>query len=163
MARNVFYSFHYTPDSWRASQVRNMGVLTGNSPCKDHDWEDVKKGGDIAIRNWIRGQMAGRTCAVILVGTHTAGRKWINFEIEEAWNQGKGVVAIRIHKLRDSNAQQSTIGGNPFSGFTVNRQSMSSIAKIYDSPYSSSQYVYDHIQNNISDWVEEAIRIRRQH
>jgi hypothetical protein len=27
--RKVFYSFHYMPDAWRASQVRNMGVVEG--------------------------------------------------------------------------------------------------------------------------------------
>jgi len=27
MARNVFFSFHFNNDAWRASQVRNMGVI----------------------------------------------------------------------------------------------------------------------------------------
>jgi len=30
MARAVFYSFHYKPDNWRASKVRQMGALEGN-------------------------------------------------------------------------------------------------------------------------------------
>lgn len=29
MARRVFTSFHYVPDNWRASQVRNMGKIEG--------------------------------------------------------------------------------------------------------------------------------------
>lgn len=44
MARNVFYSFHYVPDGWRVAQVRNMGVLEGNRPASDNDWERVKRG-----------------------------------------------------------------------------------------------------------------------
>jgi hypothetical protein len=30
MARKAFYSFHYDPDNWRASKVRNMGVIEKN-------------------------------------------------------------------------------------------------------------------------------------
>jgi len=40
-------------DSWRASKVRNMGAIEGNSPVTDNDWEKVKKGGDKAIEKWI--------------------------------------------------------------------------------------------------------------
>lgn len=163
MARNVFYSFHYVPDAWRASQVRNMGVITGNSPCRDHDWEEVTKGGDSAIKRWINDQMIGRTCAVILVGTNTARRKWINYEIEHAWNSGKGVVAVRIHGLKDASGNQSAKGGDPFVDFTIRGTPLGSIVKTYDPPYLSSKYVYDHIHDNISSWVEEAITIRKNY
>lgn len=38
MARRVFFSFHYKPDNWRAAQVRNAGVVEGNTPVSDNDW-----------------------------------------------------------------------------------------------------------------------------
>lgn len=44
MTRKCFYSFHYEPDNWRASQIREMGSLEGNRPATDNDWEEVKKG-----------------------------------------------------------------------------------------------------------------------
>lgn len=68
MARRVFYSFHYKPDNWRASQVRNIGVVEGNRPVSDNDWEAVKKGGDKAIESWINDQVSGKSCSVILIG-----------------------------------------------------------------------------------------------
>lgn len=37
MKRQVFFSFHYNRDSWRASQVRNMGKVDGNSTFSDND------------------------------------------------------------------------------------------------------------------------------
>lgn len=162
MARKSFFSFHYAPDNWRASQVRNMGVLEGNSPVSDNDWETVTKGGDAAIKKWIDAQIAGRSCAVVLIGTNTAGRKWINYEIEKAWNDGKGVVGVHIHNLKNSAGQQSTKGSNPFTGFTVgtDKTSLSSIVKAHDPPYSTSTNVYDHIKSNLAAWVEEAITIR---
>ena len=39
--RQVFFSFHYNRDSWRASQVRNMGKVDGNSTFSDNDWEEI--------------------------------------------------------------------------------------------------------------------------
>src|SRR5471030_1563080 len=101
MARKVFYSFHYQPDCSRAAQVRNMGVVDGTVPASDNDWESVKKGGDAAIKKWIDGQLNGTSCAVVLIGANTAGRKWIKYEIESAWNAGKGVLGIYIHGLKD--------------------------------------------------------------
>src|SRR5579862_8725184 len=74
MARKAFYSFHYNPDNWRASQVRNMGAIEGNAAVSDNDWETVTKGGDAAIEKWIAGQLKGRSCTVVLVGKDTAGR-----------------------------------------------------------------------------------------
>ena len=43
MARRAFYSFHYKPDASRAGQVRNIGVVEGNTPVSDNDWETVLK------------------------------------------------------------------------------------------------------------------------
>ena len=80
MARRAFFSFHYKPDASRAGQVRNMGMVDGNTPVSDNDWETVTKGGAAAIKKWIAAQMHGRSCTVVLVGTNTAGRKWINHE-----------------------------------------------------------------------------------
>ncbi|NVO26740.1 TIR domain-containing protein [Donghicola sp. C2-DW-16] len=80
MARKCFCSFHYTPDSWRASTVENIGAIEGNKPASDNDWETVTKGGDAAITKWIANQMVGRTCTIVLVGSQTANRTWINPE-----------------------------------------------------------------------------------
>ena len=90
MARRVFYSFHYDADCARASQVRNMGVVEGNKPAADNDWETIKKGGEAKIKQWIDAQLEGRSCTVVLIGADTAGRKWIDYEIETSWNSAKG-------------------------------------------------------------------------
>ena len=101
MPRKAFYSFHYKPDNWRASQVRNMGVIEGNAPASDNDWESITRGGDAVIEKWIDGQMNGKSCSIVLIGTNTAGRKWINYEIKKSWNDKKGVMGIHIHNLKD--------------------------------------------------------------
>lgn len=160
--RSVFYSFHFEPDNWRASQVRQMGVIEGNEPARDNDWEQVKRGGEKAVQNWIDGQLNGRSCTVVLVGSQTAGRKWINYEIEKSWNDGKGVVGIHIHNLLNRNGQQSRMGANPFETFTMQRDKskLSSIVKCYNVRSNDSKAVYNTIRNNIAAWIEEAIRTR---
>lgn len=163
MARRVFYSFHYKPDNWRVSQIRQIGAIEGNSPASDNDWEKIKDDGDDAIKKWIDGQLTGRSCAVVLVGSNTAKRKWIEYEIATAWNANKGVVGICIHHLKDVAGEQSDKGLNPFDYITFNsdtNKKLSSVAKLYDPPYVDSTKVYDHIKNNIAAWIDEAIRIR---
>ena len=60
MRRNTLFGFHYKPDCWRASQVRNMGIIEGNCPVSDNEWESITKGGDDAIKKWISGQLDGK-------------------------------------------------------------------------------------------------------
>lgn len=161
MARRTFFSFHYKPDNWRASQVRNMGVIEGNKPVTDNDWEAVTGGGDAAIKRWISDQMDDRTCTVVLVGEKTANRKWINYEIVEAWKRKMGVFGVRIHNLQDSSGSQARMGDNPFDYLSFDDGSkLSSVVKLYTPPQSVSTDVYAYIKNNIAAWTEEAIRIR---
>ncbi|WP_172196662.1 TIR domain-containing protein [Saccharibacillus qingshengii] len=165
MAIKAFYSFHYEPDNWRASQVRNVGSISGNATISDNDWEKVKRGGEKAIKSWIDDQLKGRSCTIVLIGSKTAGRKWIDYEIRESWNNNKGVLGIHIHNLKDIKGVQSPKGKNPFDSFTIGNEKvkMSSVVKTYDPPFKTSTYVYDNISTNISAWVDEAIRIRKNY
>ena len=108
--RRVFYSFHYAADSWRAAMVRNIGVVEGNRPATDNNWEEVTRGGARAIKKWIAEQMKSRSCTLVLVGSHTADRRWIKYEIAKSWDDGKGVAGIRIHGLLDQKGDESRRG-----------------------------------------------------
>ena len=165
MARKAFYSFHFDKDVWRAGTVRSMGVIEGNVVATGNQWEEVREKTDPKIQAWIDSQMAGKSVAIILAGSSTAGRKWINYEIEKAWNSGKGVVAVHVHGLLNNAAPpaQGSKGGNPLYYVSVEGKRLSTIAKCYDTPYSSSKYVYGHIKENLGDWIEEAILIRNSH
>lgn len=163
MARRVFYSFHYKPDNQRAAQVRNVGAVEGNAPVSDNEWEKVTSGGDAAIKRWIDGQLSGKSCAIVLAGAGTTGRKWITYEIVEAWNKGMGVVAIYIHKLKNLAGEQSTKGGNPLEHVTHKGEKLSSICKAYNPAGSTSKEAYDWIKQHLANAVEEAITIRNQY
>ena len=166
--RRVFYSFHYAADNWRAATVRNIGAVEGNRPATDNEWETVRRGGDAAIRRWIDGQLRRRSCTLVLVGSATAGRRWINYEIRKSWKAGMGLAGIHIHGLRDRNGRLSLKGRSPFQRFTVRdrvgrTQDLASVIKCYDPPGSSSRQRYAWIEANLAAIVEEAIGIRARH
>ena len=149
-------------DAARAAQVRQMGTVEGNPPVSDNDWEKVTAGGAAAIRKWIAGQLKGRSCCIVLIGTNTAKRKWITHEIAESWNAGMGVVGVRIHNLKNLAGIQSSKGGDPFSSVRMGdgKTKMSSVVKLYNPSSTVSTTVYAQIKDNLADWVEEAITIR---
>lgn len=99
--RKVFYSFHYENDVFRAAQIRNIGTIEGNEPVSENDWEEVKREGDEAIKKWIDKNMQNRTCLIVLVGSDTANRPWVQYEIKHAWERKMGIFGIYIHNIKD--------------------------------------------------------------
>lgn len=158
--RQVFYSFHYKPDCWRASTVRSIGAIEGNRPAPDNDWETIIGGGEEAIKRWINEQMKYRSCTVVLVGNKTANRKWINYEIVKSWKEGMGVVGIYIHGLKNNDGYISEKGENPFDHISYGDKKLSAIVKCYNPAGENSKERYDWISKYISDAVEEAVKIR---
>jgi len=157
MKRHVFLSFHYDADAWRASQVRNMGIVEGSRPCSPVEWEEVKRKGELSIKRWINSHIEGTSCLIVLVGAHTASRPWVRYEICRAWNEGKGVVGMRIHNLRDQDRRLTYMGVNPFEDIKLqNGKSLSNYVKCYN----PTGDAYSWIKENLSACIEEAIALR---
>ena len=156
--RQVFFSFEYKKDVWRASQIRNMNVVSDDSTFSDNDWEEVKSKDEKTIEKWIKDQMRMRSCIIVLIGETTASRKWVKYEIEQAYEMNKGMVGIYINKLEDQNGNQSHRGNNPFDYVYANDGTrLSNYIECFESTYQSSKYVYDDIKQNIEDLIEYAI------
>ncbi len=162
MARRCFFSFHYKPDSHRASQVRQIGSIEGNRPATDNDWEKITQGGDVAIKKWIADQMFGKSCAIVLVGSNTANRKWINYEIIKAWGDHMGVVGIYIHGLKNLAGETAIKGDNPFDYITHGEKKvkLSTIVKCYNPSGADSKERYAWISEHLANAAEEAVKIR---
>ena len=157
MAKTVFYSFHFDNDVMRVQQIRNMGVLDGNVPVNANEWESIKKKGDQAIKNWIQDNMAYKKAVVVLIGKETYTRRWVKYEIEKAWTDGKAVFGVYIHNLKCPNSGTCTKGSNPFIQFTLNGTNLADLVSCYDPPANDA---YNYIKNNIDSWVDAAIRTR---
>lgn len=159
MTRRVFFSFHYERDIWRASQVRKSNVI-GGSDIKGKgfidsaSWEKLKKKGDSAIRSWINKQLTNTSVTVVLIGAKTSSRDWVNYEIEQSIDEGKGLLGIRIHNIEDNNRNTDIRGSNPLSNHSIRfTNGTSRIASTY---YNTYDWVVDDGYNNIGNWIEEA-------
>lgn len=157
--RQVFFSFEYNKDAWRASQIKEMGKVDSSSTFSGNDWEEVKEKTDAKIKEWIDSQLAMRSCLVVLIGASTSGRKWINYEIEKAYELNKGIVGIHIHNLKNALGDQTSKGSNPFFNILIGKEKerLSKYVTCFDSTYSSSTYVYDDIKDNIEQLIEDAL------
>jgi hypothetical protein len=156
--RQVFYSFHYDNDVFRVQQIRNIGALEDNEPVSANKWETVKRGGDASIKKWVDDNLRHKSCVVVLVGEETANRKWVQYEIQQAWELGKGLVGIYIHNLKDPRKGKSSKGKNPFDQFTFNDGTkLSSVVKCYNPDPNDA---YNEIRNHLEDWIEDAIASR---
>ncbi|MBE1508542.1 TIR domain-containing protein [Rhizobium viscosum] len=160
MARRTFLSFCYQDDHWRVQQVKNMGVVEEQPLLSANKWEEIEDQGDAAIEQWIDDNMKGKSCLIVLIGERTAKRKWVKYEIKKAFNDGKGVLGVYIHNLKDSDGNQAAKGQNPFDAFKSGDEPLSKWAKVYNPPYTTSSNVYDYIKDNLADWVEKAIELR---
>jgi len=122
MARRVFFSFHFDKDVWRANQVRNSNVVAGTDVAGffDHsEYEEAKKNGSDAIKRMILRHLKGTSVAVILIGTETAKRPWVKYEIEQAIALNSGLLGIQIHHLKNAAAETSSPGPTPTVPSTV--------------------------------------------
>jgi hypothetical protein len=165
MAKKVYLSFHYERDNWRVNQVAQIGAIEEQEILDEQAWEEVKKKGDAEIKKWIADKMFPKNCLVCLIGKETANRQWVQYEIEKAWNDNKGVVGIYIHGLKNSAQEQDTKGPNPFSKVSVKingvSTSLSGIVTAYDPPYSLSTNVFDDIKTKIEGLIDDAIALRK--
>ena len=162
MARHrVFFSFEYNKDYWRAVQIRNMGKASDAAVFLDCAWKEVRVKTNAAIKEWIDGQIALCDCVVVLVGSTTATRKWVLYEIERAYELNKGLVGIYVNKITDRVGYQTGKGKNPFeSVFTRDGEKLSDHVVCYDSPRLSSQAVCNDIAEHLEKLVEDAVRKR---
>ncbi|QOW19494.1 TIR domain-containing protein [Lysobacter ciconiae] len=157
--RQVFYSFHYANDAFRAQQIRNMGVIEGNTPCAPNEWEAVRRQGEAAIQRWIDQTMQYRSCVVVLVGSQTAQRPWIDYEIRKAWNDKRGLFGIYVHNLNCPRQGFCYQGANPFANVILNNgQPLSNYVSCHD----PGPDAYNVVRRMMSTWIETAIRTKRQ-
>jgi hypothetical protein len=153
--RQIFYSFHFKNDFWRVQQIRNMGVFDGNQPVSHNSWEEVKEKGNDSIKKWIDDNMKNRSCVVVLIGEDTANSDWVTYEISKAWNDGKGLLGIYIHNLKDSNSDIGKKGRNPFDNLQLKSgKKLSEFITCYNP---NSNDVYNDIRYNMENWIESAI------
>lgn len=159
MARRTFFSFHYGPDHWRASQVRNSWLMQKDRSAAGFfdsvEWQEVKKKSDSEIERWIDRQFDNTSVTVVLIGSNTAGRKWINYEIKNSNKRGNGMLGVYIHNNKNSQGLTSIKGKNPFDTLYTIRNGQN---VPFSNLYRTYDWIIDNGYANIGTWIELAAR-----
>jgi len=159
MVRRAFFSFHYEKDIWRASQIRNSWVTKEDREAAGFwdaaKWEEVKRGGEAAIKKWINDQLKGTSVTAVLIGSETVQRKYVGYEIEQSYMKNNGMLGIYIHKQKDQDKKTSKKGVNPFSRWYITRNTK----KVYFTElYTTYDWVDDKGYDNLGKWIEKAAK-----
>lgn len=85
------------------------------------------------------------------MGAETYKRRWVKYEIEKSHSDGKGIIGIRIHNVKDFRTGATDIAGlNPLDQIrTLNGTPFSRLYPTYD-------WVTDNGRINIDQWIETA-------
>jgi hypothetical protein len=165
MSRRVFFSFHYAEDIWRANQIRHSWVTKDwepNTPVDKASWESIKRQGDEAVKKWINAQLKGCGVTVVLIGRYTSARPYVRYEIRTSHELGKGLLGVRIHRLKNQNGQTSPLGTNPFDEFYIEQPAFPGAPfmtnKYLSTIYPTYDWVNDNGYLNFTSWVEQAAR-----
>jgi hypothetical protein len=116
MARSVFFSFHYQNDIVRVNQIRNLPEIVDKAAAGFKDsslWEEAKKKSDDEVKKLIDNALHGTSVTVVCIGAQTAGRKFINYEIQKSIDRGNGIVGVQIHHLKNFGGETDGVGRTP--------------------------------------------------
>jgi len=157
MVRKAFFSFHYENDVWRANIVRNSWVTKDSKEAAGFidaaDFEEVKKGGDAAIKKWIREQLLGTSVTVVLIGAKTSDRDYVKYELQQSYEKGNGLLGIYVHNIKNKNGNTSSKGSNVFGEIGKDKNGN----PVYFSvDYPCYDWVNDDGYNNMGKWIEAA-------
>lgn len=160
MARSVFYSFCYSDDINRTMVVRNRWVTQGNQTISGiidkAEFEKLKRISDKAVHNWIDKQLEGTSVTVVLLGTNTLTRPFVQYEICESIKRGNAVIGVHINNIRDM-----------ITGSTSSKCNLHSVIGQYEDNTPAyfdnhNDGVYDYILDNgyenLGKWVESAAK-----
>jgi hypothetical protein len=159
MARRVFFSFHYENDINRSMTVRNSWVTQGKEAAGFIDkaaFEQIKRQGDNAVHRWIDRQLEGTSVTVVLIGSETLNRPFVQYEICQSLQRGNAVIGVLINGIRDMNTRTTSMKGNIHTiiGYYNNKM------PAYFDDICGGIYDYS-VQNgyaNLGIWIESAAK-----
>ena len=159
MARRVFFSFQYDNDIYRSMTVRNSWVTQGKEVAGFVDkaeFERIKRQGEKAVHNWIDGQLNGTSVTVVLIGSDTLNRPFVQYEICQSLARNNGIIGVHINGIRDMRTQMVSNKGNVHTiiGYYKNGKA-AYFDEICDGIY---DYTLHKGYNNLGTWIESAAK-----
>lgn len=116
MARYVFFSFSYDDvKNFKVNVVRNSWLLSSNTEkfIDSSIWEKEKSKGVNVIKNLIETGLKKTSVTSVLIGSNTAERRWVKYEIIKSFEKGNGILAVHINRIKGKEQIISAKGQNP--------------------------------------------------
>jgi hypothetical protein len=128
MARRTFFSFHYTPDIWRAMNVRKAWQFRpGQQPADGFFdasvFEASQRESDDVLKRFLREGLKNSSVTCVLAGKETSERRWVRYEIVQSVLKGNGLVTIDINNVKDPDGDTTDRGLDPLSRIGLYRTS----------------------------------------
>ena len=122
MARYTFFSFDYEDvKNFKVNVVRKSWLINRNEDTfvDGSIWEKEKKKGDSVIKNLIDDGLNNTSVTAVLIGSETANRRWVKYEIVKSFEKGNGLLAVHINRIRGKDQCISAKGTNPFDRLSI--------------------------------------------
>lgn len=100
--------------------------------------------------------LVGTTVTAILIGSGTAGRQYVGYEIIKSYAKRNGLLGIYIHNLKNEYGLTDNQGRNPFSDYHVTYSD--GTKKYLSDIFMTYNWVYDDGYHNFGEWVETAYK-----
>lgn len=139
--------------------IRNSWVTQDRESAGFYDsaeFEKVKRTGTANVHRWINEQMENTSVTVVLIGSQTLSRPFVQYEICHSLARGNALIGVYVNHIKDMRT-----------GFTSMGQSSHMIIGQYDNGRPAYfdevcdgiyDYVYDNGYDNLGNWIEAAAR-----
>ena len=87
--------------------------------------------------------MKGTSVTVVLIGTLTSEREYVQYEIDQSWDKKNGLIGVYMHNMKDQNHKTEKKGENPF-------------VKLGYKGIRTYDWVNDNGYENLGKWIEAA-------
>lgn len=131
MARHTFFSFHYNNDVLRAHVLRNAWVTQDRADAGFFDksaFEKAKNENPDSLKRFLTSKLQGTSVTCVCVGAHTFARPWVRYEIVRSVQLGKGLLGVRLDRVRCAQDVKQGLTGyeksgeNPFDHLCLSRK-----------------------------------------
>lgn len=138
-------------NSWVTQGVEKAGFID------KAEFETIKRQGQKAVENWIDSQLVGTSVTVVLLGSETLNRDFVQYEIRKSIEKGNAIIGVKINNITDMRTGFISGSCNVHTCIGVWSATKKEIYfdEIADGIY---DYSYQNGYLNLGDWVETAAR-----